>query len=92
MARDITIPAKTVQEEIIVVEEAVGQYVRVVVGILNEDGKTFNTNEGVKEYRIVGEDLTELNGPATAWSPDKPTGTYRNEDLWHYIDLLNQGG
>jgi hypothetical protein len=90
MARDITIPSQTVKEEIVVVEELVNQYVRVVVGVLNQDGKTFNTNMGVKEYRIVGDNLTELNGPATAWAPDKPTGTYRNEDLWHFIDLLNQ--
>jgi hypothetical protein len=90
MARDITIPSQTIKEEIVVVEELVNQYVRVVVGVLNEDGKTFNTNMGVKEYRIVGNNLAELNGPPTAWSPDKPTGTYRNEDLWHFIDLLNQ--
>jgi len=92
MARDITIPSQTVQEEIVVVEELVDQYVRVVVGVLNADGKTFNTNMGIKEYRIVGNNLTELNGPPTTWSPNKPTGTYRNEDLWHFIDLLNQGG
>lgn len=90
MARDITIPSQTVKEEIVVVEELVNQYVRVVVGVLNEDGKTFNTNMGVKEYRIVGDNLTELNGPAPAWATDKPMGTYRNEDLWHFIDLLNQ--
>jgi hypothetical protein len=90
MARDITIPSQTIKEEIVVVEELVNQYVRVVVGVLNEDGKTFNTNMGVKEYRIVGDNLAELNGPATAWATDKPTGTYRNEDLWHFIDLLNQ--
>ena len=90
MARNITIPSQTVEEEIVVVEEAVNQYVRVVVGILNTDGVTFNTNLGIKEYRIVGDDLVELNGPPTAWSPDKPTGTYRNEDLWHYIDKARQ--
>ena len=75
MARDITIPSQTVKEEIVVVEELVNQYVRVVVGVLNEDGKTFNTNMGVKEYRIVDDNLTELNGPPTAWATDKPTGT-----------------
>lgn len=90
MARDITIPSQTVQEEIVVVEELVDQYVRIVVGVLNEDGKTFNTNMGIKEYRIVGDNLTELNGPPTSWSPDKPNGTYRNEDLWHFIDILRQ--
>ena len=48
MARDITIPSQTVKEEIVVVEELVNQYVRVVVGVLNKDGKTFNKNMGVK--------------------------------------------
>lgn len=90
MARNITIPSQTVEEEIVIVEEAVNQYVRVVVGILNPDGKSFNTNLGVQEYRITGDDLAELNGPPTTWSPNKPNGTYRNEDLWHFVDLIRQ--
>lgn len=90
MARNITIPSQTVQEEIVVVEEAVNQYVRIVVGILNPDGESFNTNLGVQEYRITGDDLAELNGPPTTWSPNKPNGTYRNEDLWHFVDLIRQ--
>ena len=89
MARDVTIPSQTFTEEIALVEEAVGVYVRVMVGVLKSDN-TFDTNIPAKEYRIVGDNLAELNGPPTAWSPDKPNGTYRNEDLWHFIDLLKQ--
>jgi hypothetical protein len=89
MSRDITIPSQALTEEIALVEEAVGVYVRVMVGILKSDN-TFDTTIQAKEYRITGDDLVELNGPPTAWSPDKPTGTYRNEDLWHFIDLLRQ--
>jgi hypothetical protein len=37
---------------------------------------------------IDGANYTELNGPPTSWAPDKPTGTYRNQDLWHFIDIL----
>ena len=86
MAREITIPAQTAREEIAVVEEAVGVYVRITVGVLKPDN-TFDFNIPVKEYRITGNDLEELTGGPTTWAPDKPSGTYRNEDLWHYIDL-----
>lgn len=86
MARDITIPIQTLREEIAVVEEAVGIYVRITVGVLKSDN-TFDFNIPIKEYRITGDDLAELNGPPPSWAPDKPNGTYRNEDLWHYIDL-----
>jgi hypothetical protein len=89
MSRDVTIPSQTLTEEIALVEEAVGVYVRVMVGVLKSD-KTFDTTVKAKEYRIIGDDLVELNGPPTAWSPDKPTGTYRNQDLWHFIDLLKE--
>lgn len=89
MARDITIPSQTLTQEIALVEEAVGVYVRVMVGVLKPDN-TFDTTIQAKEYRIMGDDLAELNGPPTEWAPDKPTGTYRNEDLWHYIDKISQ--
>ena len=89
MPRDITIPTQTIREEIAVIEEAVGVYVRVTVGVLKSDD-TFDLNIPIKEYRITGDDLVELNGPPTTWATDKPSGTYRNEDLWHYIDLFRQ--
>lgn len=89
MPRDITIPTQTMREEIAVIEEAVGVYVRITVGVLKSDD-TFDLNIPIKEYRITGDDLVELNGPPTTWATDKPNGTYRNEDLWHYIDLFRQ--
>jgi hypothetical protein len=87
MPREVTVPVQTLTEEIAVVEEAVGVYVRVTVGILKSDG-AFDLSIPVKEYRIMDEYLTELNGPPTEWAPDKPNGTYRNQDLWHFIDIL----
>lgn len=85
MAREITIPAQTTREEIAVVEEAVGVYIRVTVGVLKPDN-TFDLSVPIKEYRIMGADMDELTGPPTDWAPDKPNGTYRNEDLWFFID------
>jgi hypothetical protein len=87
MPRQITIPSQTVQEDIIVLEESPGNYIRVVVGVLKTGSTAFNTDIPTKEYRITGADLTELIGGPTNWATDKPSGTYRNEDLWHYIDL-----
>lgn len=87
MPREVTIPAQNLREEIAVVEEAIGVYVRVTVGVLKPDN-TFDLSLPIKEYRITDEYLTELNGPPTEWAPDKPNGTYRNQDLWHFIDIL----
>lgn len=87
MPREVTVPVQTLREEIAVVEEAIGVYVRVTVGILKADG-TFDLSIPVKEYRIMDEHLAELTGPPTEWAPDKPDGTYRNQDLWHFIDIL----
>lgn len=87
MARQITIPTQSYVEEIIVVEESPGNYVRVVVGVLKANSTSLNNDIPTKEYRIIDEDLAELVGDPTSWAPDKPIGTYRNEDLWHYIDL-----
>jgi hypothetical protein len=87
MPREITIPASTVQEDIYLIEEAVGVAVRVLVGVLNSEGQ-FDLSTPTKEYRILHEMYTELNGPPTSWAPDKPNGTYRNDDLWHFIDIL----
>jgi len=29
-----------------------------------------------------------LNSANPIWNPSKPAGTYFNEDLWHFIDIL----
>lgn len=86
MPREITVPATTRKEDIYLIEEAVGIAVRVVVGFLDSEDK-FDLSIPTKEYRIMTNDYQELTGVPTNWAPDKPSGTYRNEDLWHYIDL-----
>jgi hypothetical protein len=86
MPREINIPASTIKEDIYLIEESVGIAVRVVVGFLNSENK-FDLEIPTKHYRILGADYQELVGFPPAWAPDKPSGTYRNEDLWHYIDL-----
>ena len=85
--REVTIPQQTYTEDFLSIEEMPGNRVRVVVGVRTQDGANFDIEKyPFKEYVIQGDDLTELNGPAAEWAPDKPAGTYRNQDLWHFID------
>ena len=88
MSRQVTIPQQSYTEDIMTIYETPGVGVKVYVGVLAEDGQSFNNaTYKPQEFLIFGEMYTELNGPPTNWAPDKPSGTYRNEDLWHYINL-----
>ena len=89
MPREVVIPQQAYVEEFMLVEEFPGSRVRVVVGVLREDGKSFDVERyRPQEFIIQGEDLEELNGPPTEWAPDKPEGTYRNQDIWHFVDKM----
>jgi hypothetical protein len=89
MPRQVTIPQQSYTEDIMTIYETPGVGVRVYVGVLAEDGQSFdNAAYKPQEFLISGEMYTELNGPPTSWAPDKPDGTYRNQDLWHFIDIL----
>ena len=87
MPREINIPAQQVYEDIRTIEEVPGISVRVSVGKTDAAGE-FAVPQQYELYMIDGDNYTELNGPPTAWAPDKPDGTYRNQDLWHFIDIL----
>lgn len=87
MPREIDIPAQQVYEEIRSIEEIPPQSVMVMVGKTDASGE-FLVPQAFSIYMIEGDNYTELNGPPTAWAPDKPDGTYRNQDLWHFIDIL----
>jgi len=89
MPKQINVPAETIYLDIRTIEEVPNISVRVAVGQTDADGE-FLVPQQFKTYLIEGDNYIELNGPPTSWSPDKPTGTYRNEDLWYFIDLLNQ--
>ena len=86
MSRTITIPSKTVNEAINDIQEIPNIMVRFLVGIVDQNGDWVIPQQ-FETFIVTGEQYTELNGPALSWCPDKPTGTYRNEDLWHYVDL-----
>ncbi len=88
MPREVTIPAETVYEDIQSLQEFPdSQLVRVIVGVTDVNG-TFVVPQQFKTYDISGEMYTELNSANPSWDPAKPAGTYFNEDLWHFIDIL----
>jgi len=87
MPRQIEIPAQFVYEDIRSIEEVPGISVNVMVGKTDSTGE-FIVPQQFSLYMIDGANYVELNGPPTSWAPDKPDGTYRNEDLWHFIDIL----
>ena len=92
MAREITIPASTFIEEIQSLEEfAAEKFVRVVVGKVDQDG-IFVMPQQFRTYIIKNADYEELNSANPSWNPEKPAGTYFNDDLWHFIDKQTQGG
>jgi hypothetical protein len=90
MSRPITIPEEIVYEEIYSLNEFPKEKsVKIIVGLANALG-VFSENQKYKTYQIIDEMYTELNSASPSWNPTKPAGTYYNEDLWHFIDLIRQ--
>ncbi|CAB5187320.1 hypothetical protein UFOVP159_30 [uncultured Caudovirales phage] len=90
MPREINIPAQQIYEDIYSLQELPdNQSVRVVVCVTTAEGE-FIVPSQCREYMITGDMYVELNSANPPWHPGKPAGTYFNEDLWHFIDLLKQ--
>lgn len=88
MPREVIIPAETVYEDIQSLNEfPEQQVVRVVVGVTDAEG-VFIVPQQFKTYEIYGDNYVELNSANPSWDPEKPAGTYFNQDLWHFIDIL----
>ena len=85
MVRETIIPAQTVREDIRSIEEYTGEMVRVLVGEVTPEG-AFVVPQQFEIYEIKDADFDELMSAGPAWALNKPAGTYRNEDLWIFID------
>ena len=81
--------ALPISEDICSLEEISGVQVRFLVGQKDSLGN-WMLNQQYENFVVLGSDYVELNGPPTTWATDKPTGTYRNSDLWHYVDKQRQ--
>ena len=87
MPREINIPAQTVQEEIRMITEVTGSVINVMVGKVDASGE-FIVPQQFETYDIKEDNFTDLMSANPSWAPNKPAGTYRNEDLWHFIDII----
>lgn len=88
MPHEITIPAKTVYEEIQSITEFPDiKLVTVVTGIVDDSGQ-FIVPQQFSTFQIQNEMYDELLSANPSWDPEKPAGTYFNQDLWHFIDML----
>lgn len=90
--RTVTIPAVSFCEEIFTLQEYPGD--KVTPGHVNVEVRRCN-EEGVflpgasTSFQIEGDMYEMLVGDGQGWAqPDKPVGTYRNEDLWYFIDHI----
>jgi len=93
MPRVVEIPAAVVTEEIqslnefLPVNTNAPGHVRVVVGRMVDN--EWVVPQQFQTYEIQGAMYDQLVGDGVGWAtPGKPVGTYRNEDLWHFIDML----
>lgn len=88
MPRQVTIPEQTIYEEIQSFEEYPDRkLVRVIVGVTDASG-VFIVPQQFQQYEISGEQYDELNSLNPVWNPEKPEGTYFNNDLWHFINVI----
>jgi hypothetical protein len=86
MPREIVIPSPA-YEDIQFFQEFPGVMVEVRVGLTDAAG-VFYPNQNYMVYQISGEMYAELNSANPSWNPSKPEGTFFNNDLWHFIDLI----
>ena len=94
--RAVTIPAINAYEEIHSIEEiAPAQFtagsIRVTVRTVDMNGVLL-PGMHFKQYVIKDADYQRLVGPVTPDMPGKPAGTYRNQDLWLFIDQQRSKG
>jgi len=66
-----------------------GILVNGFIGLTDADG-VYIVPQMFKTYEIRDEMYDELNSSNPSWNPTKPEGTYFNDDLWHFIDLIRQ--
>lgn len=55
-----------------------------------QNGKIVVKPNDCRDLTIQGEDYDELMSESPEWAPNKPAGTYRDEDLLAYLDVVEE--
>lgn len=88
MPHQTNVPAQTIFEEIQSISEFPElKLVRAITGVTDSDGN-FVVPQQFKQFEIKDDMYDELLSPNPSWNSDKPGGTYFNDDLWHFIDMM----
>lgn len=88
--RNIIVPQEEVLEDIQALSEIPGHSVTVYVGIWDNNKGDWVIPQIFKTYIIEKGMYEELVSANPEWAPSKPAGTYRNEDLWRFIDIIRE--
>jgi hypothetical protein len=89
MGIPFTIPEREVELEIQSYNIVFGFSVTVVYGVGEKDDQgnfVFDQPQNFKSVEIDGLYYQALMSPNPPWSPDKPAGTFRRNDLWEAIN------
>jgi hypothetical protein len=88
--RTITIPARTATLAITALEERpADRIVNVTIAAVDETGLPVS-EYGTRTIQIDGTayDMLVDDNEGNELLPGKPPGTYRNQDLWYFIEVL----
>jgi len=91
-SRTVTIPESVTEEAISSFHVDVGERVMAMIGTgtSTATGFVFNDQQ-LSTVEISGDNHTALMTGFPAWSPNKPAGTFRVDDLWLVIDAVRAG-
>jgi len=94
VSRQITKPAvqeRTVTQYVLRLSHTPGQSVEVLVGTgyINPTTGLLVVDEGsAQNHYFTGAAYTALLSANPSWSPKKPQGTYRDSDIFNFIDFV----
>jgi hypothetical protein len=77
-----------VSEDISYYEHSIGGNVKILVRKYSIQNGITTVLDSSDLYMIHGTDYEELMSAYPSWSPQKPAGVFRKEDLWHFVDLM----
>lgn len=80
-----------IEEAIITLTEH-NNLIKVCVAPVYKDTKGMLDGNIFEEFVLVGDAFEDLMEANPSWAPNKPSGTYRNEDLWRFIDIMRASG
>jgi hypothetical protein len=90
--REIGVIQQAVSEDISYYEHSIGGNVKILVRKYSTQNGIVTILDSSDLYMVHSADYEELMSAYPSWSPQKPAGVFRKEDLWHFVDLIRSRG